>query len=81
MSAHLKQDEPDTRNVLDKMEQGIVGQPLARPDGLAKVTGTAPYAAEYPIADCLEGVLVTAPFTRGEITAIDKASVLSMPGV
>ncbi|MBU2341408.1 MAG: xanthine dehydrogenase family protein molybdopterin-binding subunit [Alphaproteobacteria bacterium] len=77
----MKQDEPDTRNVLDKMEQGIVGQPLARPDGLAKVTGTAPYAAEYPIADCLEGVLVTAPFTRGEITAIDKASVLSMPGV
>jgi len=81
VSAHLKQDEPDTRNVLDGMHQGIIGKPLARPDGLAKVTGTAPYAAEYPVADCLEGVLVTAPFTKGAITSFDKASVLAMPGV
>ena len=81
MSAHLKQDEPDTRNVLDGMVQGIIGKPLARPDGLGKVTGTAPYAAEYPIADCLEGVLVTAPFTKGTITGVHKDSVLSMPGV
>ena len=81
MSAHLKQDEPVTSNRLDGMKQGIVGQPLSRVDGLAKVTGTAPYAAEYKIDNVAEGVLVTAPITRGEVASIDKDSVLSMPGV
>ena len=49
MSAHLKQDKPDTANRLDRMKQGTIGQPIPRVEGLAKVTGTAPYAAEYPV--------------------------------
>ncbi|MGY8974531.1 MAG: xanthine dehydrogenase family protein molybdopterin-binding subunit [Sphingomonadales bacterium] len=81
MSAHLKQDEPDTANRLDSMKQGVIGKPLSRVEGLAKVTGTAPYAAEYPVDDCAEGVLVTATITRGEIVRIDKDSVLGRPGV
>ncbi len=81
MTAHLKFDEPDTRNRLDDMTQGVIGQPLNRPEGLMKVTGTAPYAAEYPIDGCLEGVLVTAPFAKGQITQIDAASVCDMPGI
>ena len=81
MSAHLKQDEPDTANRLDSMKQGVIGKPLSRVEGLAKVTGTAPYAAEYPVDGCAEGVLVTATITRGEIVRIDKDSVLDRPGV
>ena len=81
MSAHLKQDEPDTANRLDSMKQGVIGKPLTRVEGLAKVTGTAPYAAEYPVDGCAEGVLVTATITRGEIVRIDKDSVLDRPGV
>ncbi len=81
MSAHLKQDKPATDNRLDDMTQGILGKPVSRVEGLAKVTGTAPYSAEYPIEGCAEGVLVTATITRGEVTRIDKNSVLSMPGV
>lgn len=81
MSAHLKQDKPDTANRLDDMKQGVLGKPLSRIDGLAKVTGTATYAAEYSPENCAEGVLVTATITRGEVTRIDKDSVLSMPGV
>lgn len=81
MSAHLKQDKPDTANRLDDMKQGVLGKPLSRIDGLAKVTGTATYAAEYSPDNCAEGVLVTATITRGEVTRIDKDSVLSMPGV
>ncbi len=81
MTAHFKQDEPVTSNRLDAMKQGIVGKPLSRIDGLAKVTGTAPYAAEYPVDGLAEGVLVTATITLGEVVSIDKASVLSMPGV
>ena len=81
MTAHFKQDAPDTDNRLDTMQQGIIGKPVPRVEGLAKVTGTAPYAAEYPVENCAEGVLVTATITRGEVTRIDKDSVLSMPGV
>jgi len=81
MTAHLKQDKPDERCRLDTMQQGVIGQPLDRPEGLMKVTGTATYAAEYAVADCLQGVLVTAPFAHGRITAIDQGSVMRMPGV
>ena len=81
MTVHLKQDEPDTSHRLDGMKQGVIGQPISRVEGLAKVTGTAPYAAEYPIEGCVEGVLATATITRGEILKIDKDSVLGMPGV
>ncbi|KHL26546.1 xanthine dehydrogenase [Croceibacterium mercuriale] len=81
MTRSLTMDRPDDRNRLDAMAQGVIGQPLDRPDGPAKVTGTARYAAEYQIAGCVEGVLVTATISKGDVTAIDEASVLSMPGV
>ena len=81
MSAHLKQDKPDTANRLDQMKQGTIGQPIPRVEGLAKVTGTAPYAAEYPVEGCAEGVLATATITRGEVVSVDRDSVMDMPGV
>jgi len=81
MTAHLKQDEPDTENFLDTMRQGVLGKPVSRIEGLAKVTGTAPYAAEYPVENAVEGVIVTATIVRGEVVSIDKASALEMPGV
>lgn len=81
MTAYLEQDEPDTANFLDRMKQGIIGQPLPRIEGLAKVTGTATYAAEYRLDNCAEGLLVTATITRGTVSAIDKDSVLGMSGV
>ena len=56
MTVHLKQDEPDTSNRLDGMKQGVIGQPISRVEGLAKVTGTAPYAAEYAIEGCVEPI-------------------------
>ena len=81
MTVHVKQDKPATDNRLDTMQQGIIGQPVSRIEGLAKVTGTAPYAAEYQVEGCAEGVLVTATITRGTVLRIDSASVLGMPGV
>lgn len=81
MSVHLKQDKPDTANRLDDMKQGVLGEAIPRVEGLLKVTGEAPYAAEYAIDNCAEGVLVTATITRGEVISIDKDSVLEMPGV
>jgi len=81
MTAHLKQDKPDDRNVLDQMAQGIIGKPIDRPEGWLKVSGSATYAAEYLIDGCVEGVIVTSTCARGAVTRIDEASVLSMPGV
>jgi xanthine dehydrogenase YagR molybdenum-binding subunit len=81
MTVYFKQDQPDTSNRLDEMKQGVIGEPISRVEGQAKVTGTAPYAAEYPFEDCAEGVLVTATITHGQVTKIDKDSVLRMPGV
>ncbi len=81
MSVHRKQDAPDERNVLDTTKQGVLGEPLERPEGLLKVTGTATYAAEFDAENCLEGVLVTVPVVRGKVTSIDRESALQMPGV
>ncbi|GGI74583.1 xanthine dehydrogenase [Polymorphobacter multimanifer] len=81
MTRTLSMDQPDDRNRLDAMVQGVIGKPLDRLDGPAKVTGSALYAAEYAIDNCAEGVLVTATIAKGEVTAIDEASVLNMPGV
>lgn len=77
----MEQDKPNRECLLDKTRQGTLGKPLSRSEGLAKVTGTALYAAEYPIDGCLEGVLVTAPFARGTIDSIDKEACLAMEGV
>lgn len=81
MTVHLKQDKPDERNLLDTMAQGVIGQPLDRPEGPLKVSGAATYAAEYRLEGALEGVLVGATIVKGKVIAIDEASVLGMPGV
>lgn len=81
MTVHNQQDEADDRNVLDKTVQGVIGKPLDRPEALLKVTGMATYSAEYQFADCLEGVLVTAPIIKGRVVTIDETSVSSLPGV
>ncbi|MEZ0496920.1 xanthine dehydrogenase family protein molybdopterin-binding subunit [Sphingomonas sp. IW22] len=74
-------DQPDERNRLDAMAQGVIGKPLDRPEGPLKTAGTARYAAEYRMDDCAEGVLVTATIARGEVTRIDDSSVMELPGV
>jgi len=72
---------PDNRNLLDHTGQGVIGLPLDRPEGPLKVSGKAPYAAEMVIPGCAEGVLVLADISQGEVTGIDEASLLDMPGV
>ncbi|WP_126172571.1 xanthine dehydrogenase family protein molybdopterin-binding subunit [Altericroceibacterium xinjiangense] len=74
-------DAPDTRNLLDHTAQGVIGKPLDRPDGPAKVTGRATYAAEHDIPNCAEGVLVLASISKGEVLGFDEEEVLALPGV
>ncbi len=81
MTAHLKMDKPDTRNRLDDMAQGVLGSPMDRPDGPAKVTGTAPYAHEVQPDGMAHGVLVRAPVARGRLKPVNADSIKGLPGI
>jgi xanthine dehydrogenase YagR molybdenum-binding subunit len=63
------------------VEQREIGADRERRDGPAKVTGTAPYAAEHPFADAAYAHPVQAPFARGTITAIDTGAAAAVRGV
>ena len=65
----------------DLLEPRAIGTPLERLDGHAKVTGTAPYAFEQPVADPLYLHPVQATIARGRVTAIDTAAAEATDGV
>lgn len=58
-----------------------IGQPTSRVDGRAKVTGTAPYAAEYHVPRLAYGYVVSSTIARGHISGIDASEALALPGV
>ncbi|MGI5151522.1 xanthine dehydrogenase family protein molybdopterin-binding subunit [Plantactinospora sp. CA-294935] len=63
------------------MSASVVGRPIARVDGVAKVTGAARYAADADVAGVTHAVLVMSAVARGRITALDTAAAASYPGV
>jgi xanthine dehydrogenase YagR molybdenum-binding subunit len=63
------------------LEQREIGADRERLDGPAKVTGTAPYAAEHPFADVAYAHPVQAAVARGTITAIYTRAAAAVPGV
>lgn len=58
-----------------------VGQPLERRGGRAKVTGTAPYSAEWKVDGLLYAMPVLSTIARGKVVSIDSSIAESMPGV
>ena len=58
-----------------------VGTPTDRIDGVAKVTGAAKYAAEFPAQDLLYGCVVNSTIAKGWIEALDTAKARAVPGV
>jgi xanthine dehydrogenase YagR molybdenum-binding subunit len=58
-----------------------IGLPLARLDGYAKLTGTAPYAFEQAVEGPAYLHPVQATIARGRVTAIDTAEAEALPGV
>ncbi|MBB4657531.1 xanthine dehydrogenase family protein molybdopterin-binding subunit [Parvularcula dongshanensis] len=77
----MQMDEPDERRVLDLTSQGLIGRPVTRPDGPAKVAGTASYAGEILPEGTAFGVLVRATIAKGKVASLDEASATAMPGV
>jgi xanthine dehydrogenase YagR molybdenum-binding subunit len=61
---------------------GVVGQPLSRVDGRAKVTGAATYSAEYnQLPGLVHAVLKTSDVAKGRVTGIDTSAAQKAPGV
>lgn len=63
------------------MTTNVIGRPLTRVDGRAKVTGAARYAADFNQRAQLHAVIVGATTGLGRVTALDEAPVRAMPGV
>lgn len=61
--------------------KSVIGTPLDRVDGVAKVTGQARYAGEYPKDGLLHGSVVSSTIARGRVLRIDATEALGVPGV
>ncbi|NML65990.1 xanthine dehydrogenase family protein molybdopterin-binding subunit [Hymenobacter sp. RP-2-7] len=63
-------------------QPGVVGQPLSRVDGWAKVTGQAKYSAEYNRLPGLSyALIVGSDVAKGRVTSIDAGAAQRQPGV
>jgi len=59
----------------------IIGQPINRVDGPAKVTGQAIYAAEFGLRNLAYAALVHSTIARGRIERLESAPAERAPGV
>ncbi|MBV8189860.1 MAG: xanthine dehydrogenase family protein molybdopterin-binding subunit, partial [Alphaproteobacteria bacterium] len=58
-----------------------IGQSLTRRDGVLKVTGRAPYAADHHPPGLLYAVLATSTIARGRVTSLDLQAAKAHRGV
>jgi xanthine dehydrogenase YagR molybdenum-binding subunit len=58
-----------------------IGTATSRVDGIAKVTGTAKYAAEFNVPGLLYVSIVTSTIAKGRITSIDANAAMRVKGV
>jgi len=61
--------------------KNIIGAPINRTDGWAKVSGAAHYAAEHPVEGLVHAVLVTSTIPNGRVLRIDDSAARELPGV
>ncbi len=71
----------ETDTLQPRMEGSLIGQPVARRDGLAKATGTTLFADDIPVEPCGHIKIVRSPHHHARIVTIDKSEALSVPGV
>ncbi len=58
-----------------------IGQPVSRRDGILKVRGQAPYAADHHPTGMLYAVLAVSSIARGRVTFLDVDAAKKHPGV
>lgn len=59
----------------------VIGRPVARPDGVDKVTGRARYAADQAPHGALWGKALHSPYPHARILSIDVSRARALPGV
>ena len=78
----MEMNAPVGTNALDTANPALVGKPLDRIDGRAKVTGGAKYAYEVMQGPAAAyGFVVEASIGKGRIVSIDQAAAERAPGV
>ncbi|MFI6900493.1 xanthine dehydrogenase family protein molybdopterin-binding subunit [Nonomuraea sp. NPDC050394] len=63
------------------MTTTLIGQPVTRVDGRAKVTGAAKYTAEVSLPGMRHAVIAGSAIPAGRVTGIDKSRAMAEPGV
>jgi xanthine dehydrogenase YagR molybdenum-binding subunit len=63
------------------MSQPVIGAPVSRVEGPAKVTGEAIYTADFTVEGMLHAVVVPSTIAKGHIVAIDDARARAVLGV
>jgi xanthine dehydrogenase YagR molybdenum-binding subunit len=76
--AHVMPDRDRDRLI---EQHRYLGQPLDRLDGRQKVTGSAPFSAEYPIENLAHAALAYSAIAKGTITSVDTSVAENVPGV
>ena len=59
----------------------VIGQPLGRPDGVDKVTGTGRYTADHVLPGTIWGKCLHSPYSHARILSIDTSKAKQVPGV
>jgi xanthine dehydrogenase YagR molybdenum-binding subunit len=67
--------------VVGPVQQQNMGAPQSRIDGRAKVTGAAPYPADFAVGRPAYAYFVTSAIARGRIEAFDLKAAQAVPGV
>ena len=66
---------------MTKLIPRAIGAPLDRIDGPKKVTGTATYSYEYPVADVAYVFPIQSTIAKGRVVSIDASAARALPGV
>jgi xanthine dehydrogenase YagR molybdenum-binding subunit len=76
--ASFHSDTPDT---VGREKHGLIGAQVSRVDGLLKVTGSARFAAEFPLEGMVYAALAHSTIAKGRIAELDTAEAEAAPGV
>ena len=66
---------------LAREKHGLIGAPVSRIDGLLKVTGSARFAAEFPLDGMVYAALAFSTIAKGHIASLETGDAETAPGV
>jgi xanthine dehydrogenase YagR molybdenum-binding subunit len=66
---------------LIRQKHGLIGTPVSRLDGPHKVSGTARFAAEFPMEGMVYAALRYSTVARGRVNTLDTTAAEAAPGV